>query len=139
LALSKKSAVGGVATDAARAIEQANRVIGVAAQFDRCPDEVSPQGTGLDLQPQLAEGDGVVLADEAILLVTQDLGQVGPLPWHEGGAGLARRDGEAAIVSRDIDLAQIAIGVCYGRDAVVAELLEHAVLQGAEHPFRSAA
>src|SRR5574338_9224 len=132
-------AIGSVSADAAWAIEDRQSVVCVPAYLDARIHEVRTQRTGLDLQTQLAEDDGVVVADDALLLMAQDLDQIAACPRHEGAAGLGRRHREAPVVHRQVDLAEKPVGRLDRRDAGVGKLLHQAILQGPEHPLGAAA
>jgi hypothetical protein len=62
----------------------------VAADGDAEPGAGAAAGLLGELQAQAVEGEGVVLAHGALLLVAEDLAQVGAAHGHEGAGGLRR-------------------------------------------------
>jgi hypothetical protein len=58
-----------VETDAARPLEDGDGLVGLPPDLDGGLDEVHAQRTWLDLQAQSLEDDGIVVADDAVLLM----------------------------------------------------------------------
>src|SRR5579863_1965858 len=134
-----RRAIGMETADTARPEEQCDGAIEIASDLDGRLDEVAAQRARLDLQPELLEEDGVVVADDTVLLAAEDLAERAAGPGHEGAAGLARLDGEALIVRRQVGLGDEPVGRLDGVDAGVGELLGQAALEGAEHALRAPA
>ena len=87
---------------------------------DLGPDVVQP---GRDLQDEAVEAHGVVVADGALLLGTED---VPPLLGSDGDEGRARllgRRREAGVVIGDEGLGEEAVGRGAGGDVAQGELL----------------
>jgi hypothetical protein len=59
--------------DAAWSVEKRDRSVEITANLNG--GEVMPQRAWLDLQPDPADDDGVVVTDDAVLLVAEDLAQ----------------------------------------------------------------
>jgi hypothetical protein len=127
-----------VACQPVRTEEYAHAVVRVLVQVDAGLDEVRAQATFRQLQPSPGPGDGVVVADRALLDDTENLAPGFGAIRHEGTALLLRRDRKGLVVFADIMLVQPTVG---GLDIVGAdepELLGQAILQGAEGALRAA-
>ena len=90
------------------------------------------------LQLELPPAHGVVTLDHAFLLHAQRLDQGRPVGRrHEGALRHRRRPGEAAVMSRQINLAQPAIGGLDVADAGLRQLLDQTILERAEQALRA--
>ena len=57
-------------------------------------------------------GDGIVVGDDAPLLDAQDVGKGGGIgDRHEGALGDLRRLGELLVMHRQVDVANVAVGI----------------------------
>ena len=99
-----------VAADAARPMEDGVRAVGVDVDLDPRPDEMRPHRALRDLELERAVGDAIVMADLSLFLDAQDLVEVDAGNGREGGAFAGRRDGEAGIVGRQVNLANEGVG-----------------------------
>ena len=84
---------------------------------DLAPDVMMPVLVGRDLEDAALVAHRVVVADGALLLDAEDVGQTSPRPRHERAAGFCRRLAEAAIVLGDEDLGEEAVGRIQAGDA----------------------
>src|SRR5665213_2016782 len=133
-------AAGGVVVgQTVGAEEDRQRAVGILVDAHGGLDEVRPQRARRDLQTERAPFDGVVVADLAGLLDTEDLapgtGRVG----NEAGAGLLGGDGELRVVGGDVGLGEPAVGGLDPGDPGELQFLRQPVLQGAEGALRAAA
>ena len=94
-------------------------------------DVVVPGRLRRDLQAEPRVADAVVVADHALGLGAEDLGEVAG-ERHERAARLGRGHGEAAVGRRDEALGQEAVRRLDAVDAGQAQLLRQALLQRAE-------
>jgi hypothetical protein len=90
-----------------------------------------------DWQAQPLKGHAVVAADDPLMVLAEDLVDVGGQQGDEGAAGFPCRFGERGIIGGSIDLLQVAVGRLHGGDAVIGQLLDQAVLVGFEHALIS--
>jgi len=92
----REVAVGPVAGQAARAVEDREPAVLVDVHPHLHLDEVVPVPVRRDLQAAALVAHAVVVADHALDLHAQDLGQVAGV-GHERAAGLGRRDAKRAL------------------------------------------
>jgi hypothetical protein len=86
-------------------------------------DEVRPQPAGWLRKVQVAPLDGVVFADNLLLLSAEDLPPQPSAASHEARALLLRRGGERGVVLADIGLGELAVGGLGGGDAGQGQIL----------------
>ena len=105
----RKAPVGLVTGQAARAVEDCEPavLVGVHPYLDL--DEVVPVPVWRDLQTVALVAHAVVVADHALDLQVQNLGQIARV-GHEGAAGLGRGDREAGVVLGHEALGEEAVG-----------------------------
>ena len=125
-------AVGGVAGEASRPVEEGECAVGILVHPDPCLDVVVSMAVGWDLQGQPAIAHGVVVADDTVCVDAEDVVERA-CEGHEGGALALGRGGEAGVVERQVDLLEEAVGLGHVGDAGEPEFLGQALLQGAEH------
>jgi hypothetical protein len=63
-----------------------------------------------DLQCDPLEAHTVIMAHRALILLTEDVIQGAPDPWHKGGAFLPRRLPELGVEGRQRVFGQIPVG-----------------------------
>src|SRR5262245_15502540 len=107
------------------------------AAVEMTAHEDAQAGTGaaaallVDLQDDVIQHDRVVAADNAFLLVTEDLIQVQGAERDEGTGGIGRRAPEGLIEVGDEALGKVAIGGGDGPDARELEFIDEPALHGA--------
>jgi hypothetical protein len=69
-----QAAVFAIAGEAARAVEEGERGVGVIVDAHLGPDVVRPEWARRNLRPAAPVADSVVVADDPLLLDTQDVG-----------------------------------------------------------------
>jgi hypothetical protein len=124
-----------VAADAARAVKGGVRAVGIDVNFDPRLDEVGAHRAFGDLQLERPVGDAIVLADLPLLLDAQDLVEVDAGDRREGRALAGRIDGEAGVVSGQIDLADEGVGGLDRADPRKPQFLRQPVLKRLERPL----
>src|SRR5690606_27088624 len=103
--LADAGAVGAIACETARAVEDGEAGIGVLVHAHGGLDEVIAVRLLRDLEAESAIAHAVVVADHALGLQAEDLGEVAG-EGHERAAWLGGGDGEAPVVLGDIALGQ---------------------------------
>ena len=109
--------------EGARIVEDGQAGVRVVLDADLGPDVVQPGRRRRDLRDEAVEAHGVVVADGALLLGTED---VPPLLGSDGGEGRARllgRRREAGVAIGDEGLGEEAVGRGAGGDVAQGELL----------------
>src|SRR6201987_2367687 len=101
--------------------------------------EVDPVAGGWQLENQVFEGNGVVVADNPLVLARQHQLQLDARQFDEGAFRLGRFNREAAIEVGDELLLQVAVGRAIIGNALMPELLWQAPLDGAEGTLAAAA
>ena len=91
------------------------------------------------LEGQILEGDGVVIADHSLVFARQHQLQFDPRQFDEGAFRLRRLDREAAIEVGDEVLGEIAIGRNVVGNPVMPQFLRQPPLDGAEGALAAAA
>jgi hypothetical protein len=92
-----------------------------------------------DLQGEAVEDHDVVLADGALLFVTEDVLEVCGAEGDEGAGGVAGGVGELRVVVSDEPIAHVGVGRRDRRDARHAQLVDEPTLQGAVQALAAAA
>ncbi len=110
----------------------------VLTDLDSGLDEMRPQRAFGDLQFQPVEGDAIVVADLALFLEAEDLGEIDAGDRDESHAFLLGLDGETRIMGGDVDVPDKGVGGLDRGDPGERQLLRQAVLQGLEDAFRTA-
>ena len=121
-----------VAGQPVRAEEHAHAGVGIFVDVDAGLDEVRAQAAFRQLQALLCPGDGVVVADRALLDDAENLAPGFGTIRHEGASVLLRGDRKGLVVFADVVFAQPAVGGLDIADAGEPQLLGQAILQGAE-------
>ena len=98
------------AGDLARAMEQCDGAVAIFEHADRRLGEMMPIAAGRNLQAKAGVTDGVVAPGDALLLNAQNVVEFAHV-GQEGRAFLRRRDSEARVVFREVDLGQPTIGL----------------------------
>ena len=101
--------------------------------------EVGTRRVGRNLQPAAVPGDGIVGGNGALVLDAQDIAPLGFCDGHKGRSRFGGLDRETGVVAGNVGLLQEAVGGGDVADLRQPEFLGQAVLQGAEHAFRTPA
>src|SRR5688572_18913742 len=88
-----------------------------------------------DLQDDAVEGDGVVAADDAGLLVAKDGLELGEGDRDKGGGRVGGAAAKRRVVGGQEVFEKVAVRGRKGADPGEAELVDQAILQGAIDPF----
>ena len=104
----------------------------VLVELDGASGEADAQRGALKLEGGSFELDGVVRCGDPVMLEREAAVEIGSGARDEGGAGLLGLNGPEAVVVRDPDLLQEAVGLFAGTDAAVSEFLREAALPGSE-------
>jgi hypothetical protein len=94
----ERAAVGAVAGEAARPVEDRQRAVGVVVDPHPHLDEVRPQRARRDLQAQAPVAHAVVVADDALLVHAQDVAMDAGRVADERAPRLLGRDRKAGVV-----------------------------------------
>ena len=105
----------------------------------RRPPSHGPAGLGRQLEGATLEGPGVVPRHESLLLVAEDLLEVGVAKRDECGRGIGGRAAERGVAVREEAGAQIGIGRRPCRDVCDAELVDQPILEGPIEPLAAPA
>jgi hypothetical protein len=91
------AAVGGVARKTARPVEHGKLAVGIFVHANPHLDVAMAVPVGRNLQTQAPVGNAVVMADNAVLLDGQDVGEIAADVEDERRPGLGRRRAEAPV------------------------------------------
>ena len=98
------AAVGGIAGEAAGAVEEGEGAVGVIVDAHLGADVVRPDRARRNLQAPAVVTDRVVVAHLTLLLNAQDVGEDRRIDGDEGGPRLLGGNREAGVVRRQINL-----------------------------------
>jgi hypothetical protein len=128
-----------VTSKQAALITHGQRAVGELMDDYRAAYEMQALAGRRQLQDEVFEGNGVVVAHHPFILARQHQLQFDARQLDEGAFGLRRFDGEAAVEVWDEVLLQIVVGGCVIVNALMSEFLWQSSLNGAEGPFAAAA
>gem|GEM_PF-4716114 len=117
-------------------MEDRQRLVRVVVNADPGFDVVVAMLILGDLQGEVFEAHGVVVADNTVFLNAQHIGEV-PGERHKGRTRLTRLNSEAGIVRGDEGLLEEQAGLIHVGNSGKAQFLGQAFLQGSEHPLRA--
>ena len=112
--------------------------VGVDMDLDARLDEMRPHRALRDLELERAVGDAIVMADLALLLDAQDLVEIDAGNGRESGAFAGRRDGEADVVSGQVNLANEGVRRGDVGYAGEREFVDQTILKRCERALRPA-
>ena len=136
----QRPALGVVAAQALRAAPDGVLAGEVAPHGDAQPRAAAPAGLLGQLQGAALEAHDIVPADEALVVLGEELIEVhGRAERDEGTGGIGRRAGELGVVVGDEVLAQVRVGRLERGDPGHAELVDEAALEGAVEALDAAA
>ena len=115
------------------------RAVGIDVDLDPRAHEARSHRAFRELQLQGPVGDAIVLADLPLLLNAQDLAEIDARNGGEGGALAGRRNGEAGVVLRQMDVADESVGRLDRRDPGALQCLHQAILKRLEGALRAPA
>ena len=122
------------AGDFARPVEDCEGAIGATVHAHARGDETAALGRGRDLQDTALKTHAIGVADDALFLVTEDVGEIARIR-DEMAVCAGRRTCELGVVGSDIVVAQPGVGGLDRVEPGEPHLLRQAPLQRAKHPL----
>jgi hypothetical protein len=126
-----------IASDDMQSVSDGQRVIEMFVHEDSATRQTAAPARRFDLQPAVAELNGVVAGYGARLLDGKDEIQIPAPTGHEGMAWLKGGDAETPVEIGDVFLAQELVGSLWRGDPAQAQLLREPALPSAEVPLRA--
>ena len=136
--LSDELAGGVIACQQPGTMEHGERPVRILAHLDTGLDVVGSYPALRKLKPSPGIRDRIVASHDPLLLDTEDLPKQRRVGDNERAFAERRRLEETRIMPRQVDVANISVGVVDPADPGKLQLLRQPVLQGAEHALRSA-
>ena len=133
------SPVGIVTSEQAALVTDAQRAVWELVDVNRTAHEVHALAGGGELQDDGFKSNRVVVAHHALVFGRQQQFQLDSRHRRKGALGLGRGDREATIEVGSEDFLKVAIGLRIGGDAVQAQFLGQAALDGFEGTLAASA
>src|SRR5205823_10912338 len=129
----------GVLAEAAGAPPPGVTAIKMSAEQPAQPRAAAAPALLNELHDNPVQADGIVQGDDTLLLVAEDLVQIGPTEGHEGRSGIGGSPGEFYVEGGQKALAQVPVRPRRRPDLGHPEFVDEAILQRAVHPLAPAA